>query len=111
MNLYSLEEKIETLEGSNYYSIIELIINAVREYPQYEMEDTEDYFKEVKKLLGSDKITYDLINEYILRNPNSGNENNIWVISSLGSFSEALNLLKLYKISFEEMQQKINELS
>jgi hypothetical protein len=111
MIIYSLEEKIEVLTDSNYYAIIELIINAVREYPQYEMEDTDLYFEEVKKILGSEKITYDLINEYILKNPNKESENNIWVMSSLGSFLEAFTLMNLYKIPFEEIQHKIKELA
>ncbi|MBK8886136.1 MAG: hypothetical protein IPN46_06090 [Saprospiraceae bacterium] len=111
MNIYSLEERIECLEGSNYYPIIELIINAVREYPQYEMEDTNDYFEEVKRIVGTNKINYELINDYVLRNPGYGTENNIWVMSSLGSFLEAINLMNLYKITFEEIQQKIIELS
>ena len=110
MNINILEERIEEIEGTSLFSIIELLINAVREYPLFGLDDTDLYFEEVRKLLGSDNITCDLINDYILQNPNSGSENNIWVMSSLGSFLEALNLMNLYKISFEEVQQKIKEL-
>lgn len=111
MKINVLEDLIEKMEESNLHTIIELIINAVREYPLFGLDETDLYFEEVKKLLGSDKITSDLINEYILRNPNNGSENNIWVMSSLGSFLEALNLMSLYKIPFEEVQKKIKELT
>lgn len=110
MKINVLEDQIEKIEESNLYSIIELLINAVREYPLFGLDDTDLYFEEVKKILGSEKITYDLINDYILKNPNNGSENNIWVMSSLGSFLEAFSLMNLYKIPFEEIQQKIKEL-
>jgi hypothetical protein len=48
--------------------------------------------------------------DYILRNPNIGSENNIWVISSFNSFLEALSLMDLYKISFEEVKQQMRKL-
>lgn len=110
MKINVLEELIEKIEGTKEFSIIELLINAVREYPLFGLDDIDLYFEEVKKLLCSDKITYDLIKDYILRNPNRGSENNIWIMSSLGSFLEALNLMKMYKMSFEEIRQKIKEL-
>lgn len=109
MKINDLEDRIEEVKGTKIFSIVELLINAVREYPLFGLDDTDLYFEEVKKITGSDKITYDSIMDYIVRNPNSESENSIWVLSSLGSFLEALNLMKLYKISFEEVQQKIKE--
>lgn len=110
MKINILEDLIDKIEGTNLYSIIELLINAVKEYPLFGLDDTDLYFEEVKKIIGSDKITYDSINDYILQNPNNEDENNIWVMSSLSSFLEALSLMNLYKIPFEEVRQKIKEL-
>lgn len=110
MKVTVLEELIEEIEETSLFSIIELLINAVREYPLFELDDTDLYFEEVKKKIGADEITYNLVYDYILRNPNIGSENNIWVISSFNSFLEALILMDLYKIPFEEVKQKIKEL-
>ncbi|MBN9485489.1 MAG: hypothetical protein BGO70_02810 [Bacteroidetes bacterium 43-93] len=110
MKIDLLEERIGELEGTNLFSIIDLLINAVREYPLFGLDDTDLYFKEVKRILGSEEITYNLVHDYILRNPNRDSENDIWVMSSLGSFLEALNLMNLYKISLEEVHEKIKGL-
>jgi hypothetical protein len=110
MKITVLEKLIEKIEDPNLFSITELLINAVREYPLFELDDTDLYFEEVKKKIGADEITYNLVYDYVLRNPNIGSENNIWVISSFNSFLEALILMDLYKIPFEEVKQKIKEL-
>ena len=48
MKIDILEEKIETIADNNYVSLIELIINAVREYPLYGLNDTTEYFMKLK---------------------------------------------------------------
>ncbi|OYU95572.1 MAG: hypothetical protein CFE21_10540 [Bacteroidetes bacterium B1(2017)] len=111
MDINILEELIENKKDSTFYPIIGLIINAVREYPLYELKETDLFFIEVKKIINSDEITYGLLKKYILQNPNHGNENNIWIISSLHSLLEAFYLMDIQNISLEEIQNFIKEIT
>jgi hypothetical protein len=107
MKIDVLEKQIESIAGTNLFSIIELIINAVKDYPLYGLDDTDLYFEEIKKILHSKYITPGIINNYIEINLNKGDEYNIWIMSSLGCLLEAFNLMELYKIPFEEVLYKI----
>ena len=111
MKISLLEDRVEKIEDKNFLSIIELIISAVKDYPLYNLDDTELYFDELKKILSSKRITPEAITDYLLQNPNKGSENNIWVISSLSSLLDAFSLMRLYKISFDDIKEKINALS
>ena len=110
MRISILEELIEHVDDTKLSAIIQLIINAVREYPLYGLDDTDLYFNEILKLTEADNMTSASINDYILKNPNKKTENDAWIISSLNSLLEAFNLMNLYRIQFEDVQKKIKEL-
>lgn len=107
MNIEILENRLESITDEHYSSIIELIINAVREYPIFGLNDTGNYFEEVKKKLGVEEITLNALRKHIDRNSEVEEENNIWLMSSLSSLIEALELMELYKITFDEVNNMI----
>lgn len=110
MNISVLEKRLKEFDDTNLKSIIELLIEAVKEYPLYELENFELYLQEIKKLLGSNIINTSLINDYIIRNQNIDNEDNIWIMSSLSSLLDAIDLMNMHKISLGEIIEKINSI-
>lgn len=110
MNINTLEEQIEAIKGSHLHTIIEFIIDAVRDYPLYNLNYTQKYFEEIKRLLNSDVITLEKLNDYYNLNTNKDDENNIWVMRSITNLLNAFDFMKLYNISFDEVQLKIKEL-
>lgn len=111
MKIEIIEDNIDKIEEPNLISIIELIIDAVRTYPLYELNDTVDYFNELKRLLNTSEITHLNLASF-LENRNELNENQkVWVIDSLSSLIEAFELMHLYKISFYEVRCKMESLS
>lgn len=110
MKIGVLEDKIESLKGSNMYSIVELLVEAVREFPLLGLDDTDLYIGEVKKLLKSNLITSDLLKNFISNNSISRDERNIWILTSMSSLLEVFSLMEMYNISLGEIQQKIREL-
>ncbi len=110
MNIKILEERIEDIQDANLYSIIELIVDAVKDFPLFGMTDTDLYFDEIKKIIGSDSITKSSIEYYLKSHQEEETENDIWINSSLNVLLEAVSLMDLYKISFKELQDKIGNL-
>ena len=110
MNIEILENKLESVSDKKYLDIFQLIINAVSDYPLYNLTDTNLYFEEIKKITKSDNITLFLLEKTIQEDPYKGDENNIWFISSLSSMLDAFDLMRIYKISFEEVINKIESL-
>ena len=108
MNIDILAEKIEIETGNNLTSIIELIIDAVRDYPLFGLSDTEKYFDEVKRITNQDIITLDVLKNYIVLNSDSGDEESVWINTSLTSLLEAFELMSLYKIPFDDVLNEIN---
>ena len=110
MSIETIEKNINRVTDDKYLSIIELIVNAVREYPLFGLNDTEKFFKEVKRIINKEEITLDFLKSYV-DNSDKKNKDNIWVTSSLGSLIEPFNLMNLYNISFQEVLDKIKELN
>lgn len=111
MDINILEEQIEEIKDTNLYTIFSFIIEAVSDFPLFDLNDTEKYFEEVKRLLKSEVITLEKLNDYYNLNPNKDDENNIWVMSSITNLLHAFDFMKLYNISFDEVQLKIKELN
>ena len=110
MDIIHLEEVLNDDIDDKYVSIIQLIIDAVRDYPQ-ELTDTDLYFNIIKQQLDSENITADLLREYININPCKHDENNIWIISSLTALLEAFQLMQIYNIAFDDVLNIISNLS
>lgn len=108
MNIDILIEKIENQSANKLTAIIELIIDAVRDYPLFGLNDTEKYFDEVKRITNQDIITVDILKNYIDVNLDSGDEGCVWIKTSLTSLLEAFVLMNLYKIPFDEVLNEIN---
>ncbi len=51
MRIEILEEQIKEIQDAQFKSIIELIIDAVSDFPLHGITETELYFNEVKKLI------------------------------------------------------------
>lgn len=101
MNIIKLDEKIENELDYNLKNIIELIIDAVSDFPVLNLTDTDEYFDKVKILINTNSINMESIDNYITSNRNKFNEKEIWVIDSLNSLYEAYKLMDFYKIPFE----------
>ena len=110
MNIEILEDNIEKI-AEPYASIVELIVDALRTYPTFELNDTEDYFNEVKRLLKSDDISYDSIKDYLENNNNLDEQNTVWISDSLNSLIEAFELMRLSKISLNDVKNIIADLN
>lgn len=111
MKIEIIEDNIEKIAELNYVSIIELIVDAVRTYPLYELNDTKDYLNEIKKLLKTDEITLPNLKYYVEDINNSDDEQTVWVMDSLNSLIEALELMHLYKIPYSEIMNKMESLT
>ena len=111
MKIETIEDNIKKIEEPNYISIIELIVDAVRTYPLYELNDTEDYFNEIKKLLNTNDITLPNLKSYIENIGDSDDERTAWITDSLSSLVEAFELMQLYKIPFNEIMSKMESLN
>ena len=108
MEIENIENNIDRVSDTNFISIIELIVDAVRTYPLYELNDTEVYFSEVKKLLKTDDISLESLKGYLGNNTNLDEEEEIvWISDSLNSLIEAFELMQLYRISFNEIKNTI----
>ncbi len=110
MKIETLEERIGVIQDDNLSSIIELVIDAVRDFPLFGVDDTELYFDEIRRLIGSDTISQNSIEYYLKSHQLEKTENDIWINSSLNTLLEAFSLMDLYKIPFEELQNKISSL-
>ena len=110
MDIEKLEDRLESIADEKYSAIIKLIINAVRDYPLFDLNDTNLYFEELKKIIKSDSITPDSLEKAMIKSSKKDNENSIWFVSSLSSMLDAFDLMKIYKISFEEVVNKIESL-
>jgi len=110
MKIKNIEDSIEKISDINIVPIVELIVDAVRTYPLYELNDTEAYFHEIMKLLNSKEISLESLKSYMDNNSNFENEKTIWVSDSLYSIIEAFELMRLYKISFIEVLRVIEDL-
>ena len=110
MRIEILEERIENIQDANLSSIIGLVVDAVRDFPFFGMNDTELYFDKVKEIIDSDSITQSAIEYYLKSHQKEETENDIWINSSLNILLEAFSLMDLYKMSFKELQDKIRNL-
>lgn len=110
MNIENIENKLSDLKSPEYQSIIALIIDAVRDYPLLNLDDIDQYFEEVKTLLDRKEITEENLKNVIEQCSKKTEEQSIWVISSLTILLEALSLMNLHKISFEELKNKLSSL-
>ena len=111
MKIAVLEERITELKNPVIYSILELIISAVRDYPLSGLNDTTTYFNQVMELLKTDKITFELVINYMDSIRDDDDEKNAWISTSLTSLLEALDLMKSNNISFEEIKKEIQYLN
>ena len=89
MKIQIIEANIEKIEEPNHVSIIELIVDAVRTYPLYELDDTDDYFNEIKKILNTNEITLSNLKSYKESICDSDDEQTVWIYDSLSSLVEA----------------------
>lgn len=111
MKIEIIEDSIEKIAEPNHVSIIELIVDAVRTYPLHELNDTEDYFNEIKKILNTNEITLLNLKSYLENNNDIDDEQTMWVTDSLSSLVEAFELMQLYKIPFNEVRSRIESIS
>ena len=110
MKIENIENNIHKISNPNHISVIELIVDAVKTYPLYELNDTEEYFSEIMKLLKSDNINIENLKNYMQKCENLDEENIIWINSSLNSLMEAFELMQLHKIPFNEVKKIITAL-
>jgi hypothetical protein len=110
MNIDILESKLPEINNPMILAILELLIEATRDYPLYGLDDIFDYFTEVEKVLKAESITGIELEKYLNSKNYNINDTTIWLISSLSLFYEAFELMKLSKVSFEEVKRQIKDL-
>ena len=110
MNIDVLENKLQKVNNLKKIAILELLIEATRDYPLYGLDDIFDYFKEVEIVLGTKFISEIELKRYLNLKNYKINETTIWTVSSLSLFHEAFELMKLYNISFDEVKEYIKNL-
>jgi len=106
MNINDLERNMGVVPKSNYTPIIQLIIDAVRDYPKEDLVDIDTFIIEIKRLLKSKQITQSKLISYV----NKNNTKELWVTISLNSFIEAFDLMNLYKLSFSDVLLEIKRI-
>jgi hypothetical protein len=111
MDIFELEDKLQFLNAPKLIPILELIIGAINDYPLYNLYDTDDYFKEVKRRLKIETITLQSLERYLKLNRDSGFENAIWIYESLSGLAEAFRLMAINEISFNDVLDNIDRLS
>ena len=107
MDIGYIEENIDKVKDKQYASIIELLVDAVNDYPIFELKDTEEYFKEVKRLLNIQEIKLEHLDSYL---KTKRGLQDAWIQTSLSSLAEAFELMGLYKIEFKNVLNKIESL-
>jgi hypothetical protein len=85
------------------------ILEAVIDYPENNIWDTDKYFEAVEEKLRNG-ITLRAIDNYINLLSDSVQEQNIMLIESLINLAEAYKLMGIYNISLEDLKSKINSL-
>ena len=110
MNIEFIEDKLENIKDEKQSLIIELIVNAVRDYPLFDLDDTDNFFEEVKRKLGEKYITKVNLKKYLDSNLDCFDTINIWINSSLESLLQAFILMEKSNISFEEIIDQINNI-
>lgn len=110
MQIKIIENKIDEIDDINYRNIIQFIIEAVKDYPIYNLDDTEDYFTELKNKFNSSDIDLQVLETELKKSYKDRDENAIWVQTSLSSLTEAFELMKIHKIDFQDVLNKIKSL-
>lgn len=111
MSIAIIEDNITFAKNDNYKSIISLIINAVVDYPLFGINDVGAYLKDLTEKLDIDNInertviTDKIITDHILNDDKA-----IWYHESINSLNEALGLMRLYHISFNDIILEIERL-
>ncbi len=61
MKIKIIESKLDKIQDVNYRNVIQLIIEAVKDYPIYNLDNTEDYFDELKKKFNSKDLNLQIL--------------------------------------------------
>jgi hypothetical protein len=109
MTIDELELKLHNWSDEKMASVVALMIEAARDYPQKEIRSITDYLVEISRLLGNATITVDALQRYLDSSPIDDDELQIWRISSITSLLEAIELMKLYGISLDQLLIKIDK--
>lgn len=72
--------------------------------------DVEEYFKEVKKLIGSSQLSAKALDDYINQNSKYKIEKDIWIETSLSSLAEAWQLIETKHIQLSDILDKVGRL-
>lgn len=71
------------------------------------MLDTEDFFKEVKKLIKPSEINEQSLKEFVDK-PSSDNDD-IWINTSLNSLIEAFQLMNMHGIHLDDVFRRLKK--
>ena len=107
-----IQEKLEKKKYGIYQDIIELIIEAVFDYPIYDLVSGSlvRYFDEIKKEIGCSELTLQKIESYLDKPKTTYDENDIWKHSSISTLYEAFHLMEIKGISLKKiMDVMLNE--
>jgi hypothetical protein len=111
MNIFELAEHISYVTDEKFREIVEFIIEAVRDYPEYGLADTTAYFERLRSTLGVRDFTSSDIASRIESIVREGSDDWVWRAESLSSFLLALEAMDRHHIPFVEVIRRIEEYS
>lgn len=109
MDIRRVESNIDKIEDKRYSDIIILFINAVKDFPKFNLSDVDEYLNEIRFLIGGKTVDKNNLEQYL--DNSEGKENDIWVESSLASLIDAFDLMRFYKIEFDEILKRMKSIS
>lgn len=117
MNIDIIKENLDNYDNSKIKSIILLIINAVNDYPIYNLRDVDKYFQYLEKHLSLSEINQKHIEDKVYNGLGSLHPDiddhsiYIWIEESINSMKEAFSLMELYKVDFGDVLIEMRKLS
>jgi hypothetical protein len=103
MNIQGLERIAGAATDDSRVQIIELLIEAIKDYPVFGLDDTDGYFEEIGAKVGRVDFSSHDVAEYIDRISASSDEESVWVGTSLTCLLQAMQLMEIQRISFGDL--------
>jgi hypothetical protein len=100
MNVFSIDA--DNAVNDAYKAVIMFLVEAVTDWPTYDLSDFNIYLSEVKAEIKSDLISAEILTDY-LQKSSLHNGSSMWIQESIHSLREALNLIEFYSLTFEEI--------
>ena len=110
MNIEKIADYLEKAANENHREVISIILEAVMDYPERELNDTSIYFKRVKEILGTNEISLNNLINFLYNQLDWSTEADVWIHQSMSTLYEAFDLMRLKQLNFSEILQVIENI-